>query len=203
MYDIVLVDSSTCWKGDKGVVMHCKVIIGTGPSNIQPADITVWGITEPTVWVKAMDASSGYVDPTIITDPIINDNVRKWLYSSPVLAEWYEEAARYRSALAKVDLPYPPEDVQSESKYLTYKFVVEGGRGYSIPVVLEVDADTTRVTIGLQEVGNDDRYVHVGTASIAGAVTEHRVKCVVGDTIYDFIGDMRDLVREVSVYGRE
>jgi hypothetical protein len=213
---IELISKSTCWKGDKGVVMHCKVTnyeplytwlpsyghcVLPSSEGAQNLDITVWGTTEPTVWVKAMDGDSGYVDPTIITDPTINEEVRKWLHASPALSEWYEETARYRAAVAKVDLPYPPEDVQSEGRYLTYRFAIEGGREYDIQVVLEVDVDSTRATIGLQEAGNDDRWLHLGTANIMDTVTMENVKGVVVDSLYEFIGDLRDVVQEISLYG--
>lgn len=198
MYEWNLYSTSTCWKGDKGVVMHCKLTRYNVHNVLPHVDITVWGTDEPTVWVKAMDASSGYVDLSIITDPIINDEVRKWLYSSPVLSEWYEDAAKYRAAIAKVDLPYAPEDVQSEGKYLTYRFVIEGGREYDIAVVLEVDADSTRVTIGLQEAGNDDRYLHVSTGTIENTVTVHKVRLLVMAILSEFRDDLRDLGRVVG-----
>jgi hypothetical protein len=84
--------------------------------------------------------------------------------------------------------------VQSEGKYLTYRFAIEGGREYDIQVVLEVAADSTRATIGLQEAGNDDGSLHISTANIAGDVTMHKVRCAVGDTMYGFIQDMRDVI---------
>lgn len=213
MYNIELIDRSTCWKGDKGVVMHCQVrrcwhsLLHPSPDYLitmgkaRDYDVTIWGTTEPTIWVKAMDARSGYVDPTIITNTAINEEVRQWLATTDYIGEWKGEADKYKAAIAKVDLPHPPEDVQSEGKYLTYRFVIEGGRGYSIPLVLEVDADSTRVTVGVQEVGNDDRYVHIGTANLSNAVTMENVRCAVEGTLYEFIADLRDVVREVSVYG--
>lgn len=202
MYEWNLYSTSTCWKGDKGVVMHCKLSRYNVDTVLPHLDLTIWGTTEPTIWVKAMDAGSGYVDPTIITDPALNEEVRQWLGGTGILCEWYEEAARYRAALSKVDLAHPPEDVQSEGKYLTYRFAIEGGREYDMAVVLEVAADNTRATIGLQEAGNDDgSSLHIGTANITDTVTMDGVRGVVVDTLYEFMGDLRDVVREISPYG--
>jgi hypothetical protein len=86
MYNIELIGRNTCWKGDKGVVMHCTISSCRIPpdppghcsvGDIRKYDVTVWGTTEPTVWIKLIDSHSGYVYPTIITGPALNEEVRQ------------------------------------------------------------------------------------------------------------------------------
>ncbi|WOL31524.1 hypothetical protein [Microcoleus phage My-WqHQDG] len=201
MQSVGLISSSTHWNSNTGVITKIEVDVGKplpveycAPypdlSLIVILSIRIQGINTPVITVKGDEVA------------INRFAVHQWLDSNNVLTEWYEEAARYRATLERVNLPCRFTQVYDlwlptplDEKSFTYKLYMTH-EGYNVHLTVMVAYDKTAVSVTLAPDNRRRREVAVGECTITGPVNVDTIREAVRPALDEFIGKLRGLVEQ-------
>lgn len=206
---IELTSKNTWWYGSKGVVIHAQVDVheyaapvGTEPGlsrmpSIQRLSIYLTGTdTKPKVEISRASWSFG-TEPTEDAAAALTADLHHWLERVNPLG-WRQEVDRYQAALSRVDLPCPPEDVQTEDKALIYKVTVVGEDDFNIALPLEVKHDSSRVSVGLVK-GGAENYIYIGDCYIDGTISLDTLKAAIMPAMERFMKGVQNLMERVAL----
>lgn len=206
---IELTSKNVYWYGSKGVVIHARVDVheyavpqGTEPSlsrmpSIQRLGVYLTGTeSEPEVEITRASWSFG-TEPTEEAVAALKADLNQWIERVNPLG-WREEVARYQQALSRVDLPCPPEDVQTEDKALIYKVTVVGEDDFNIALPLEVKHDSSRVSVGLVK-GVAENFIYIGDCYINGTINLDTLKAAVMPAMERFMAGVQNLMDKVAL----
>jgi hypothetical protein len=154
---IELIRKSTHWYGSEGVVLDIRVTLTTD-SGRRVIDIQVVGINEP---LTTMTTTDKYFT-------IPNMAIHVWLRVKGYMWGWEVEVTKYKAALSKVDLPYPPRYVKQS--YLSYRLTV--GDGIYLVLAVQDGSSYLDVYVG----GDEDDGDFIGSYTIAGAINMGTVR---------------------------
>ena len=201
MQSVGLISSSTCWRSTTGVITKIEVDV-SHLSLPEILSIRIQGIDTPVITVSGDEGA------------INKFAVHPWLDSSNVLSEWYEETARYRTTLERVDLPCRFTQVPGrftqvpdlwlpillDEKSFTYKLYMTQD-SYNVHLTVMVAYDKATVSVTLAPDNRRHSGVGIGECTITGPVNVDTIREAVRPVLDEFIGKLKELVEQPIVEG--
>lgn len=201
---IELTSKNVYWYGSKGVVIHAQVNVHEEIEDLKPGLVKIGAVQRLEIDLTGTDTKpeisiqkSGWSKLQSVDDATLVEDLHRWVMAGNPLG-WDQEVAKYQAGLSKVDLPCPPEDVQTENKCLIYKVTIVGEDDFKVALPLEVKEKTAMVSIGLLK-GGAQNYINIGDCYIDDTINLDTLKAAVMPAMERFMKGVQNLMGRVAL----